>query len=459
MDEWPPGDTLPAIELTDAEQRLLEHIRAGTVDAEIAVRLGITNAEVKSRTERLAAMLGVDDREALRAPPAPPPPVAIPPGEVAASRPLRSRLLPLAVLAGLVIAFFAGLLLGSPGEEDGSPVTADAASPTAVSSTPGGSPVPAPTQPPRIEVIDGRAMEYAGRLLYSPSFPSEPVVASTSREGLTVVQLAGDGWIQLNDGGIAWSWVPNVSSLSAVRGEERIYLRLSTGSPDTRILGPSLLAQGDNLAIYNASSTSPDPILLLSAATTDGTRRYRVQVDLRGNLFIAVSPTSPGTVMEYSTGTALEMSNLLPTVRLTGGGLIGWRYTHCVQTTACFVSYHPGNDPVLAPVSGDFTCPVQGFDTPDDELGPSRPQVMSIETDRYTIFFLKVNMFPDTLEPLECPTRSDVVQGEILFPAHQFLIYAQTPEGEWLDVGVTLGGLLYIGELRTEVSCPCVGGT
>ncbi|MEX0781206.1 MAG: LuxR C-terminal-related transcriptional regulator [Dehalococcoidia bacterium] len=69
MDERPSADTAPAIALSDSEQRLLDHIRAGLVDAEIAVRLGVSHGEVKAGTERLAAKLRVRGRDELRAAP------------------------------------------------------------------------------------------------------------------------------------------------------------------------------------------------------------------------------------------------------------------------------------------------------------------------------------------------------------------------------------------------------
>ena len=40
-------------DLTEQEQRLLDLIRDGRVDAEIAVRLGISNVEAKERIEQL----------------------------------------------------------------------------------------------------------------------------------------------------------------------------------------------------------------------------------------------------------------------------------------------------------------------------------------------------------------------------------------------------------------------
>ncbi|MGE3076303.1 MAG: helix-turn-helix transcriptional regulator [Dehalococcoidia bacterium] len=52
--------------LTPSEEMMLGWIRDGLVDAEIAVRLGISNHEVKERIERLTSRLGVRNRDGLR---------------------------------------------------------------------------------------------------------------------------------------------------------------------------------------------------------------------------------------------------------------------------------------------------------------------------------------------------------------------------------------------------------
>ena len=53
--------------LAPSEEMMLRWIRDGLVDAEIAVRLGISNQEVKERISRLASRMGVRDRDGLRA--------------------------------------------------------------------------------------------------------------------------------------------------------------------------------------------------------------------------------------------------------------------------------------------------------------------------------------------------------------------------------------------------------
>lgn len=51
--------------LTPSEERIIEFLRAGTLDAEIAVRLGLSVGETKEKIERLRGRLGLKDRREL----------------------------------------------------------------------------------------------------------------------------------------------------------------------------------------------------------------------------------------------------------------------------------------------------------------------------------------------------------------------------------------------------------
>ena len=53
--------------LTPAERRVLDYIRAGTLDAEIGVRMGIPVGDVKERTARMLQKLGLRERSQLAA--------------------------------------------------------------------------------------------------------------------------------------------------------------------------------------------------------------------------------------------------------------------------------------------------------------------------------------------------------------------------------------------------------
>src|SRR6185437_2909816 len=53
--------------LSEGDERLLELVRDGRVDAEIGVRLGLGTGEARERIAALAAKLGVNGNEGLRA--------------------------------------------------------------------------------------------------------------------------------------------------------------------------------------------------------------------------------------------------------------------------------------------------------------------------------------------------------------------------------------------------------
>jgi DNA-binding CsgD family transcriptional regulator len=57
----------PENSLSPTEQQIIDHLREGKFDAEIAVRLGMTVGQAKARIETLMARLGVWTREELLA--------------------------------------------------------------------------------------------------------------------------------------------------------------------------------------------------------------------------------------------------------------------------------------------------------------------------------------------------------------------------------------------------------
>ena len=69
MAEEADSGKTPALTLSD--EHLLGLIREGRVDAEIAVRMGISNAEVKARIERMLAQSGLRQRSDFITPPEP----------------------------------------------------------------------------------------------------------------------------------------------------------------------------------------------------------------------------------------------------------------------------------------------------------------------------------------------------------------------------------------------------
>ncbi|MEX0783068.1 MAG: helix-turn-helix transcriptional regulator [Dehalococcoidia bacterium] len=449
MDERSPDSASHTPDLTDSEQRLLDHIRAGLVDAEIAVRLGLSNAEVKERIERLAAKLRVDGRDALRTPLPAQESVAEPDATVPDSRPWRWALLPLAVTVGLAIAFIAGLWVASRGDNE--PTLAAADAPTATTTSTPATASPAATSTPRFEVMDGREMEYAGQLFRAA------IAGSTTREGLTIVHLAGDGWIDLSAGAIEWSLFANTSSLSGVWRNERIDLTFAPGHFTTRLLFPSALAADRNVAVY-ANSNAIRPVILLSAVSADRTHRYPVHVDIRGGLWIAANALPANTILDARTGQGLELSTRLDAGQLSLASPDGgWRNTQC-ERRPCAVFYNPGGEQILAPIAGSVVCPAIAELPEELELPVGSNRVLILRGALFELVFLRLSNGTQA-QALECPSAANVGTADALHPPGSFAILARSLEGEWLDVTISLEGTLVVGTVSTRVECPCVGGT
>lgn len=157
--------------LSPAEQRVLEHVRAGQLDAEIAVRLGVPIGEVKTRVESLMRKLGVSERAGLlsaaaapatagtAAPSAAPAPPLV---GIVRSRPARPKWR-LPVAAALIAAATLGALgafLAPGGEDARSPAT-----PSATVSDVAGAAAASPTPAPALRVGDGMPLPAGAAML------------------------------------------------------------------------------------------------------------------------------------------------------------------------------------------------------------------------------------------------------------------------------------------------------
>src|SRR5688572_9746063 len=117
MDERPGDSWARGTELSATDQRIVDFIREGLKDAEIAVRVGISTGDVKARIERLAARLGVDGREGLRAARLASDPAveALP---TTSNRRWRAAILPAAVSGALIVGLAVGFAVGSRRDDE-----------------------------------------------------------------------------------------------------------------------------------------------------------------------------------------------------------------------------------------------------------------------------------------------------------------------------------------------------
>ncbi len=155
--------------LTQSERSLLDLVRDGRVDAEIAVRLGIENRLVKARLATLMARAGVATRAELREwvePEDEPLPAVEAPVEIT-PKPASRRRLPASAFASIAVAVGgAAMALGwlALGDNDVAP---DSARPTAevganAALTVAGSPPPGPTPIVTIGGLTAREAKFGG---------------------------------------------------------------------------------------------------------------------------------------------------------------------------------------------------------------------------------------------------------------------------------------------------------
>src|SRR6185312_4946916 len=181
--------------LSESDERLLELVREGRVDAEIGVRLGLGTGEARERIAALAAKLAVNGKEGLRAWT---PPEGLPapaerldaPADGPAEHHRRRRGF---AIGGVVVAAAALLLAGAWIGRTTAPGPATSTS-TAI---PAVHLVPVTTAPsvavPTEGYISGIRSLDLGQLFTVPFHPLDGVTTESQRDALAVVDLAAPG--------------------------------------------------------------------------------------------------------------------------------------------------------------------------------------------------------------------------------------------------------------------------
>ncbi|MEX2080026.1 MAG: hypothetical protein WEC33_00275, partial [Dehalococcoidia bacterium] len=235
--------TEPTGGLTDPEERLIGYIRAGTLDAEIAVRLGIPVGEVKDRTERLFRKLALPDRAALASfDPAthPATPAFEPVAEPADATPHSGS--PRGALLGLLATGVAavGALIAVAFLSDGSPSPFEGASPTRTPTPEGG---PTPIHETDVQVEDGGEFDlFDYSYLYLTGEPTR--VERLSRQGR-------------EDPVIRTLFQPSAPAC----------IRSAAASADSRHLIVAVDPDGDCFFRFDSDATGPGPATSNGAST------------------------------------------------------------------------------------------------------------------------------------------------------------------------------------------------
>jgi DNA-binding CsgD family transcriptional regulator len=434
MDE---RSALPAIALTDAEQRLLDAIRAGMPDAEIAVRLGISNAEVKARTERLAAKLGVEGRSALLEAGPPRAQEVRPADKESPSRPGHlTRAEPILLIAIIVLCAAAGVwwLTRDANDSPAGRVSTEIpmAAPTA------GSPVP------RLTVINGREMYDLGSLFKSET--GTPVAESESREAASVVTLQPGAQLEMVSPLITWVVFGAGPNVIQARGTLRSgeTWQLAIWGDQTTIFAARLPGGPErpaSIPIYT-SAADGHPRVLVMAFAPDGevpdgvSARYPLMVDNRGHLLLSPKTLLPGVIIDGLSGEAIDA----PLSSFRQPFFAKDYFRNSCNPAGCNAVV--AAEPLLAPARGHYSC------------DPATRR-MFLAGFGFVLHFESVKGLEETPRP--CPEQADrdVEADDPIGPGGLYSVTASQPDGQPLSVAVTEGGTLVWGTFAGAGDCPC----
>jgi DNA-binding CsgD family transcriptional regulator len=456
--------------LTPADEHLVAYIREGLYDAEIAVRLGITNRDVKERVERLVTKLGVRDRAELRraaprpAEPGPPAEERPLPDELALRRPARGPVYPaLFVVAFLAVAMFVMFTFLWPAK--GSLPAAAGPSPVV--------PLPVAIPAPSVVVptvrIAGRDMIYLGRLLGPP--PAEAGTRAEAREDLLVVDIPAEATVHL--GTLLFARMvrasPDEATIELSVNGGPFYLYVQAAAPAYLAFGgganEALIAVGRNRdpAAPGAPPGSPGVVagpedrrgmVLWAPAGKDleGSPRH-LELTATGELY-AESASRSAEATVFATGEALDLSMAERVGYAPVGGPRNV-VNECRQSAPCqtFVYADGPAEPGATyelPANGRFTCREDG--------------VLQLELASFRLFFHQVDgAGKDTSacstaeENTQADGRVQPVHAAISSSTH-YRITAETLAGAVLSVVVGGDRTIYVGAMTPRFGCPCRSG-
>ncbi len=289
-------------DLTLQEQQLLDLIREGKVDAEIAVRLGISNAEVKVRIERLMWRQGARTRAELRNPP--------PEGQTLAeddrapapssSAPSATRWRVSTAVLGVMVAALTTLVLVLWNDRD-APAIPAIALPTPPPSVPF-----TPTATVRPAVIAGREMYDAGQLFVQGY--NLLTARPSNRESLIVVQLGQAATIRYGEAPVEWrreGGGPQALTLSGRVGSRNVLLFLFAQDGTQFLFGDD-----DSVGVF--SQTNEGPSLVMWVQAPEGPAHYHAELLPDGHLYIEADGIPATAPVAYDTGELLDLTMAVP---------------------------------------------------------------------------------------------------------------------------------------------------
>jgi DNA-binding CsgD family transcriptional regulator len=429
-------------QFTPSEKRVLEFIRLGKTNSEIAHELRISVAGVKYHVTNLLGKAGVQDRAAL----------AEWCGSGQGDRSDRRLSLgwpsivaggKLAMLGGGLAVFgIAALAIFQFADRGGDddlellPSPPDGYSSVAASE------------------LEALGMVDAGQIL-RPQAGSIPVFAGSVRQSVSVALLTGPAEMVMGNGE-AWQFqgsnfvpansrIPNWVALSGHAAGEPVAVQLWA---EDMALSESTTIEVDDQGKRVVGTRQPGtpPELLVAATGADGLP-VRAAIAQNGHLYVDPVPAPRTAVVDEWSGEFLDVTGAIRGEALFEPAAGLFRFTGCDTDShrTCYVSVR-SRTPLVAPINGVLTCP--GKDVVEIQHGDVILQVMRVDTGY------------GSSPQFVCDAHT-VAAGEGIGPpgVHWSYSAARASTGEPLSVGAAFDGTLYIGDFRPTAHCPCRSGS
>jgi hypothetical protein len=397
-----------------SDDLLIQLVREGRHDAEIAVRLGITTGELRERKAQLRGKLG-DERY-----------IAVT-GQPSRKQPGKRRFFLWGMgIAAASLAALLGIANFCAGADDSSEAN------VRVLPTPTIHP---PLRPPQVETIDGVAFDDAGQAFSVGGKSTADVGVAENRAAVAVLKFNGTGYLSPTEFADWTAAGTNRSSFQAKArlGERVIILTLYLDNTGTN-LRPLATGVGPILEISGTTSATTPTVLI--TAFSDQRDQYQVRVTNQGKLSISRTPIPADWVIDEFTGARLDVSGAVALGKLPGRLQ---RLTACDQGTgsvSCAGIINSGS--VRAPSDGSVTC----RDTGETVFTSGGSQVV----------FNSRNGRPSC-------SAHDLRSGDEIVPSGQWRLQGVDSVGHATSAAIARDGTVYVGQVQGRVLCPCLPGT
>lgn len=408
---------------SESDQRLLELLSEGKVDAEIAIRLGISTEDAKRRIDNLMKATGASTRaDLLRLQQAP----ARPPWSARRAR----------LLAGGLAAVGLVIVVGGWWRSQDSP---HRAAPTTNEPT---TTLPPSSVPPPSPNSSGSIMMPLGQFITASPASATPLSQIESRDTMVVATVVDGAMIAPPAGDPTWSVASRTSegaTFTTRNGFQLfIYLRVEGGG--------RLSPLGSGVLVQDLKDGQPITVLMW-ASLSEGGKEWTTRIELGndGAIWVDPEPVSPSTPVVFSTGELLKVDQTTWKSRIfTDASLrVSTRCADvdrpCVIDVADEVIFR-NRHLIPAPMAGTLFCRQDG--------------TFQLESDFSWIFALTDAEGDRSGGCFEVPTRQ-VVAGEPMFDWKYFSVSVTGKDGTPASIISGQDGTIWVGPIFPTVGCPC----